>query len=247
VICTCECSKTAEEVFGAKHRTAPPGRGCGRQRGHRSRPHQLDVRRVWRLLADELYPRVLSSNGPRFKAPGRCSLSCPSAARPWLAVQRRRRRAATVQIPQYPARHASSCSSHPHSGREIGPAGRQIAGAADERCSLDCCACVQISAPARRRLFRPAVSRPALAAPMQLSGLVEKPRSLQGPAERACRRRADHDSAPRKEPDGPSSFVASLLLTGAANCSFAEPAPARVNEALAEPTNATSPGITAGR
>jgi hypothetical protein len=78
-----------------------------------SRPHQLGVRRVWRLLADELYPRVLSSNGPRFKAPGRCSLSCPSAARPWLAVQRRRRRAATVQIPQYPAGHASSCSSHP--------------------------------------------------------------------------------------------------------------------------------------
>ena len=34
-----------------------------------SRPHQLDVRRVWRLLADELYPRVLSSNGPRFSAP----------------------------------------------------------------------------------------------------------------------------------------------------------------------------------
>ena len=33
----------------------------------------------------------------RFSAPGRCSLSCPSAARPWLAVQRRRRRAATVQ------------------------------------------------------------------------------------------------------------------------------------------------------
>ena len=186
-------------------------------------------------------PRVLSSSGPRFSAPGRCSLSCPSAARPWLAVQRRRRRAATVQIPQYPARHASSCSSHPHSGRETGPAGRHIAGAADERCSLDCCACVQISAPARRRLFRPAVSRPALAAPTQLSGLVEKPRSLQGPAERACRRRADHDSAPRKEPDGPSSVVASLPLTGAANCSFAEPAPARVNEALPEPTNATSP------
>src|SRR5215207_9177570 len=139
------------------------------------------------------------------------------------------------------ARHASSCSSHPHSGRERGPAGRQIAGAADERCSLDCCACVQISAPARRRLCRPAVSRPALAAPTQLSGLVEKPRSLQGPAERACRRRADHDSAPRKEPDGPSSVVASLPLTGAANCSFAESAPARVNEALAEPTNATSP------
>ncbi len=182
----------------------------------------------------------------RFSVPGRCSLSCPSAARPWLAVQRRRLRAATVQIPQYPARHASSCSSHPHSGRERGPAGRQIAGAADERCSLDCCACLQISAPARRRLFRPAVSRPALAAPTQLSGLVEKPRSLQGPAERACRRRADHDSAPRKEPDGPSSVVASLPLTGAANCSFAEPAPARVNEALAEPTNATSPGITAG-
>ena len=180
--------------------------------------------------------------GPRFSAPGRCSLSCPSAARPWLAVQRRRRRAATVQIPQYSARHASSCSSHPHSGRERGPAGRQIAGAADERCSLDCCACVQISAPARRRLFRPAVSRPALAALTQLSGLVEKPRSLQGPAERACRRRADHDSAPRKEPDGPSSVVASLLLTGAANCSFAEPAPAKVNEALAEPINATSPG-----
>ena len=189
-------------------------------------------------------PRVLSSSGPRFSAPGRCSLSCPSAARPWLAVQRRRRRAATVQIPQYPARHASSCSSHPHSGREPGPAGRHIAGAADERCSLDCCACVQISAPARRRLFRPAVSRPALAALTQLSGLVEKPRSLQGPAERACRRRADHDSAPRKEPDGPSSVVASLPLTGAANCSFAEPAPARVNEALAEPTNATSPEDT---
>ncbi len=196
---------------------------------------------------DELYTRVLSSSGPRFSAPGRCSLSCPSAARPWLAVQRRRRRAATVQIPQYPARHASSCSSHPRSGRERGPAGRQIAGAADERCSLDCCACVQISAPARRRLFRPAVSRPALAAPTQLSGLVEKPRSLLGPAERACRRRADHDSAPRKEPDGPSSVVASLPLTGAANCSFAEPAPARVNEALAEPTNATSPGITIGQ
>src|SRR5829696_10068691 len=84
-----------------------------------------------------------------------------------------------------------------------------------------------------RRLFRPAVSRPAFAAPTQLSGLVEKPRSLQGPAERACRRRADHDSAPRKEPDGPSSVVASLPLTGVANCSFAEPAPARVNEALA--------------
>ena len=167
---------------------------------------------------------AVPASGPRFSAPGRCSLSCPSAARPWLAVQRRRRRAATVQIPQYPARHASSCSSHPHSGRERGPAGRQIAGAADERCSLDCCACVQISAPARRRLFRPAVSRPALAAPTRLSGLVEKPRSLQGPAERACRRRADHDSAPRKEPDGPSSVVASLPLTGAANCSFAEPA-----------------------
>ena len=176
---------------------------------------------------------MLSSNWPRFSAPGRCSLSCPSAARPWLAVQRRRRRAARVQIPQYSARHASSCSSHPHSGRERGPAGLQIAGAADERCSLDCCACVQITAPARRRQFRPAVSRPELAAPTQLSGLVEKPRSLQGPAERACRRRADHDSAPRKEPDGPSFVVASLPLTGAANCSFAEPAPARVNEALA--------------
>jgi hypothetical protein len=41
--------------------------------------------------------------------------------------------------------------------------------------------------------------------------------------------------------------VASLPLTGAANCSFAESAPARVNEKLAEPTDATSPGITAGR
>jgi hypothetical protein len=41
--------------------------------------------------------------------------------------------------------------------------------------------------------------------------------------------------------------VANLPLTGAANCSFAEPAPARVNEALAEPTNATSPGSTIGR
>jgi len=41
--------------------------------------------------------------------------------------------------------------------------------------------------------------------------------------------------------------AASLPLTGAANCSFAEPAPARANEALAEPTNATSPGITTGR
>ena len=34
--------------------------------------------------------------------------------------------------------------------------------------------------------------------------------------------------------------MASLPLTGAANCSFAEPAPARVNEALADPTNAMS-------
>jgi hypothetical protein len=34
---------------------------------------------------------------------------------------------------------------------------------------------------------------------------------------------------------GPAGVV-SLPLTGAANCSFAEPAPARVNEALAEPT-----------
>jgi hypothetical protein len=182
------------------------------------------------------------AGGPGFSAPGRCWLSCPSAARPWLAVQRRRRRAATVHIPQYPARHASSCSSHPHSGRERGPAGLQIAAAVDERCSLVCCACVQISAFARRRLFRPAVSRPAPAAPSQLSGLVEKPRSLQGPAESACRRRADHDSAPRKEPNGRSSVVASLLLTDAANCSFGEPGPARVNEASAEPTNATSSG-----
>jgi hypothetical protein len=101
---------------------------------------------------------------------------------------------------------------------------------------------VQISAPARRRLFRPAVSRPALAAPTQLSGLVEKLQSLQGPAERACRRRADHDSAPRKEPDGPSSVVANLPLTGAANCSFAEPAPARVNEALATQLTRPDPG-----
>jgi hypothetical protein len=175
---------------------------------------------------------------PPFSAPARSPRSCPSAARRWLAARPRPLQCGPARTQPHPARLAWSCWSHPHSGRETEPAGPQIARAADERCSLDCCACGQFSAPARRRLFRPAVSRPALAARTRLAGLAEKPRSLPAPAERACRHRPDHDSARRREPDGPFSAAASLPQTGAANCSFAEPAPARVNDALAARSSA---------